>query len=122
MKACVNAERRGTEHDGSANHINRSSLWCEWICAHLALALGLPIPPFSLVQIDETLLQELPRDWRVLGCLPAFGSRQHAHTGWLELGIAGRVPEAMHQQLEAIKTASCLAWISQCSWPYQMKS
>ena len=67
---------------------NRASLWREWICAHLAQAFGLNIPPFSLVQVDETLHAELPADWRQLGCLPAFGSRQHCGTSWLELGMA----------------------------------
>ena len=46
---------------------NRASLWAEWICAHLARALELPLPPFGLVKIDETLLCELPREWRALG-------------------------------------------------------
>ena len=36
---------------------NRASLWSEWICAHLAQALGLPLPPFSLVQLDPALVR-----------------------------------------------------------------
>lgn len=78
---------------------NRASLWREWICAHLARAFGLNIPPFSLVQIDETLHAELPRDWRQLGCLPAFGSRQHHGTSWLELGMAPGVPRSVQRDV-----------------------
>lgn len=80
---------------------NRSSLWAEWICAHLARALGLPLPPFSLVQLDGALLPELPTDWRPLGCLPAFGSRRHPQACWLESGQAGRVPVALQRDLLA---------------------
>lgn len=67
---------------------NRSSLWAEWISAHVASAFGLAIPPFSLVQVDEMLLDELPPELRNIGCLPAFGSRQHPHASWLELSKA----------------------------------
>jgi hypothetical protein len=78
---------------------NRASLWREWICGHLARALDLPIPPFSLVQVDEALLDELPRDLRNIGCLPAFGSRKRSNAGWLELGIAGQVPKALQRDI-----------------------
>lgn len=74
---------------------NRASLWREWICAHVAQAFGLAIPPFSLVQVDEVLLAELDPDWRAIGCLPAFGSRLHPGTSWLELGMAPQVPVAV---------------------------
>lgn len=78
---------------------NRASLWREWICAHLAKALGLPIPPFALVQVDETLVEELPRNLRDIGGLPAFGSRQHPSAGWLELGIADQVPRHLQRDI-----------------------
>jgi len=82
-----------------AQQTNRASLWREWICAHLARAFGLNVPPFSLVQIDETLHAELPAEWRQLGCLPAFGSRQHRGTSWLELGMAPLVPKAAQRDI-----------------------
>lgn len=74
---------------------NRASLWREWICAHLAQALDLPLPPFCLVQIEEVLFEELPADWRGIGCLPAFASRQQANAGWMELGMTQHVPAAL---------------------------
>ena len=78
---------------------NRASLWREWICAHLARAMGLNLPPFGLVQIDESLHAELPAEWRAVGCLPAFGSRQHSGASWLELGMAQYVPKVVQQDV-----------------------
>jgi hypothetical protein len=78
---------------------NRASLWREWICAHVARAFGLNLPPFSLIQVGEALHAELPADWRQLGCLPAFGSRQHRGTSWLELGMAPQVPKAIQRDI-----------------------
>jgi hypothetical protein len=78
---------------------NRASLWAEWICAHLAQALKLPIPPFSLVQVDEALLPELPLDLRAIGSLPAFGSCQHPSAAWLELGAVRQVPAKVQQEV-----------------------
>lgn len=76
---------------------NRASLWREWISAHLATALNLPLPPFALVQVDETLLAELPREWRELGATPAFGSRHHESAAWFEASLADKVPPASRQ-------------------------
>jgi hypothetical protein len=78
---------------------NRASLWREWICGHLAQALGLPIPPFALVQLDADLVRELPKDWQAIGSLPAFGSREHAHTIWLEPGFSHKVPEELQRDV-----------------------
>lgn len=80
---------------------NRASLWREWICAHLAQAFGLALPPFSLVQMDDTLLAELDPQWRVIGSLPAFGSRAHARASWLELGMVSLVPKAVQRDVLA---------------------
>ncbi len=35
---------------------DRHSLWSEWLCGHLALAFGLNLPPFRLVEIPAELL------------------------------------------------------------------
>lgn len=78
---------------------NRASLWREWICGHLAEALGLPLPPFALVQLDPGLVKELPKDQQAIGSLPAFGSREQPHTAWLELGISQRVPVALQRDV-----------------------
>lgn len=78
---------------------NRASLWREWICAHVAHAFGLAIPPFSLVQVDEVLLAELDPQWRAIGCLPAFGSRLHAASSWLEFGMVAQVPAEVQRDV-----------------------
>ena len=76
---------------------NRGSLWKEWISAHLAVALELPLPPFALVQADEALLAELPSEWRDIGTTPAFGSRHHDSTTWFEPSLVDKVPKAVQQ-------------------------
>lgn len=78
---------------------NRASLWREWICAHLARAFGLALPPFCLVQVDELLLVELEPEWRAIGCLPAFGSQRHPGASWLELGMAPQVPTRVQRDV-----------------------
>ncbi len=78
---------------------NRSSLWAEWLCGHAAQAFGLNIPPFSLVQLDEGLWQELPADYRSLGYLPAFGSRQHPQANWLEPSMAAHVAQQSQRDI-----------------------
>jgi hypothetical protein len=78
---------------------DRASLWREWIAAHLASALALPLPPFSLVQIDEALLAELPRSWQCVGCLPAFGSRHHDASIWFEVALLEQVPPVLQQRV-----------------------
>ncbi|HQQ70702.1 MAG TPA: hypothetical protein PLL92_10370 [Alicycliphilus sp.] len=96
---CTGAD--GQRYYVKGQQTNRSSLWCEWICAHLAQALGLPLPPFSLVQLDEALVRELPKDWQAIGSLPAFGSREQPHTVWLELGIDHKVAPDLQRKVLA---------------------
>lgn len=62
----------------------RASQVYEWLCAHLAVAFGLPIPSFALLEMDESLWEELPRDWRGIGKGLAFGSRKVEGARWLE--------------------------------------
>lgn len=71
---------------------NRASLWNEWICGHLAKALGLNVPAFSIVDIGPELLAETPPEWKDIGIGPAFGSQRHACALWLEPSLAGMVP------------------------------
>jgi hypothetical protein len=71
---------------------NRASLWHEWICAHLAQAFGLAVPPFCIVELGEDLLAETPRDWRDIGAGPAFGSQLHGGAVWMEPSMATNVP------------------------------
>lgn len=81
----------GSNYYVKAQQTNRAGLWREWICGHLAQAIGLPVAPFNLVQLDPALVRELPREWQALGSLPAFGSCERAPTSWLELGSTYRV-------------------------------
>jgi len=55
----------------------RRSLLCEWTAGHLALALGLPVADFAIVNVRSELLRfGLPGiDLNALGPGPAFGSR-----------------------------------------------
>jgi hypothetical protein len=71
---------------------NRSSLWHEWICAHLARSFGLMVPPFSLVNVSQALLDEAQQSWRDLGTGIAFGSQNHATAAWVEPSMADKVP------------------------------
>lgn len=71
---------------------NRASLWHEWICAHLAQAFGLALPPFCVVELGEDLLAETPLDWRDIGVGPAFGSQLHGGAVWMEPSMAANVP------------------------------
>lgn len=78
---------------------NRTSLWAEWLCGHAAQAFGLNVPPFSLVQLDEGLWQELPSEYRSLGYLPAFGSQQHPQANWLEPSMANHVAQPIRRDI-----------------------
>lgn len=49
-------------------------LIAEWICAHLAQQLGLPIPMFSLLQVPPELALALGPDASALGHGTVFGS------------------------------------------------
>lgn len=42
----------------------RASLWAEWLAGHLGQALGLPIPPFHLVDVPAALVRECPAELR----------------------------------------------------------
>lgn len=78
---------------------NRSSLWREWIAGHLAQALGLPIAPFSLVQVDEVLLRELPFELRAIGPTPAFGSQELPGLTWYENSLTPRLDMRVQEGL-----------------------
>lgn len=53
----------------------RKSQMAEWIAGKLALALGLPIAPFEIVEVPEELIEPDSRlELNELGAGPAFGS------------------------------------------------
>lgn len=64
----------------------RSSQISEWICANLALCLGLPVADFSLVDVPDVLYDELPSHLRSIGSGIAFGSKKVPSANWFEGG------------------------------------
>lgn len=73
-------------------HATRASQINEWLCGHLACALDLPVPPFTIVQVPEELLDIAPLEWRCLGAGPAFGSQAHPYAIELPWQQVGRLP------------------------------
>lgn len=53
-------------------------LIAEWICAHLAQQLGLPIPAFTLLQVPPELVSALGPGVAALGHGAVFGSAQQS--------------------------------------------
>ncbi len=70
----------------------RQSQAYEWICGHLALALGLPLAPFKLVEIVPELIAEAAPEFAEIGSGLAFGSQQVDHASWFELAQINSVP------------------------------
>jgi len=62
------------------------------LCGHLAVAFGLKLPPFRLVEIPTDLLEETRDDCRNIGAGIAFGSEHHPNPTWFEPGFVGKVP------------------------------
>ena len=54
-------------------------LMAEWICGHLASALGLSIPEFTLLDVPPELAAAFGPEGNALGAGLAFGSRQEAN-------------------------------------------
>jgi hypothetical protein len=78
---------------------DRRSLWSEWLCGHLAQAFGLNIPPFSLVELSEELLEETQIAWRDIGTGIAFGSQQHPSSSWFEPSFLNQVSTHVKQDV-----------------------
>ncbi|MFX1682210.1 hypothetical protein PV762_23585 [Mitsuaria sp. CC2] len=76
---------------------DRASLWREWIAGYMALALGLPIAPFVLVQANEFVLRELSSELRLLGSTPAFGSAERENATWYENSLSHQVDARVRQ-------------------------
>ncbi|RZI59380.1 MAG: hypothetical protein EOP37_12195 [Rubrivivax sp.] len=76
---------------------DRASLWREWIAGYMALALGLPIAPFVLVQANESVLRELSVELRLLGSTPAFGSAERESVIWYENSLRDQVDVRVRQ-------------------------
>lgn len=79
----------------------KRSLICEWVAGNLALKLGLPVAPFEVVDVPDSLIQLGMRDdLRELGSGLAFGSRK---LGVVELSIShlDHVPEKTQRDVLA---------------------
>lgn len=76
----------------------RRSLLCEWFAGHLAQALDLPLPPFSIVQAPRELV-DLHPEGSDLGMAPAFGSRVVAHVQELTVSHLHDVPVPLRRDV-----------------------
>lgn len=75
----------GSTYFVKGRNTGRRSQIIEWVCAHLARALGLPVATFELVEIVPELLAETPKSMREVGAGLAFGSREYPQALWFEL-------------------------------------
>lgn len=80
------------------NDAGKRSLLCEWLSAHLARAMGLPIPVFNVVQAPQSLL-DLHPEGRDLGTAPAFGSRKVDHVHELTVSHLDDVDAALQRDI-----------------------
>jgi hypothetical protein len=77
----------------------RRSQIIEWICAHLAKALGLPVAPFALVEIAPELLKETPKAMQEIGAGLAFGSQEYVGALWFELEHVDKVDVTLKRDI-----------------------
>lgn len=77
----------------------RQGQWCEWLAGHLGRALGLPIPPFQVVEVTGELLANTRPEWKVIGAGPAFASLARQDGQWLESRMAGEVPVELRRDV-----------------------
>lgn len=81
----------GNNYYVKGRNTGRRSQLAEWICAHLARALGLPVAPFALVEVVPELLVETPALMQNIGAGLAFGSQEYRGALWLELDHVDKV-------------------------------
>jgi hypothetical protein len=81
---------------------NRSGLVAEWICARLGQALGLPMPPFAILDVPQDLIRHawLP-DAHELGSGPVFGSYRVEDAHELTFSAIGSVPALLRRDVLA---------------------
>lgn len=76
-------------------------LIAEWICAHLAKQLDLPIPAFSLLQVPPELVSALGPEVAALGQGAVFGSLQQMAVQEFAVTQLKRVDEEQRRMLLA---------------------
>ncbi len=81
-------------------YAGRRSQICEWIAGSLAKLVGLPIAPFSLVEVPEELLElDFGLELKDLGAGLAFGSQQDRQVTELTFSGIKQVPDNLQQDV-----------------------
>jgi hypothetical protein len=83
---------------GQQSHWPQTSI-IEWIAAHLARALQLPVADFCLVEISPELLAVTRPELRAIGQCIAFASKQVPRARWFETTDIAKIPDKLQQQL-----------------------
>lgn len=71
----------------------------EWICAHLAKSLGLPIPEFRLVEIPPELIAITSPHLRAIGAGIGFASKSVPSSCWFEEANIPKVDDELQRKL-----------------------
>ncbi|NRB82140.1 MAG: hypothetical protein HRU38_26395 [Saccharospirillaceae bacterium] len=77
------------------HNVSRLDQIKEWICAHLAVSMGLPFPEFELVNFSEELIECLPLEQQIIGVGPAFGTVDVGHSQWFQKSSLKLIDESL---------------------------
>ena len=91
----------GEEYFVKGKLSGRTSQINEWLCACMAEAIGLPIAPFTLLEICEDLYDELPKHLIEIGKGICFGSLAQKNYALLEAGDVHKVPIDLQRKIAA---------------------
>ncbi|MCH9638622.1 MAG: hypothetical protein K0U40_03910 [Betaproteobacteria bacterium] len=81
-------------------YAGRRSQICEWIAGRLAMLIGLPIAPFTFVEVPEELLDiDFGLELKDLGAGLAFGSQQNRKVTELTFTGIKQVPDHLQQDV-----------------------
>lgn len=78
-----------------------AGLAAEWVCAHLGVAAGLPIPPFALLDVPKELVEAFGAEAAELGAGIAFGSLLQGAVQELPAGRVARIGVELRRRLLA---------------------
>lgn len=79
----------------------QAGLAAEWVCAHLGLAAGLPVPPFELLDVPGELVEAFGPEAAALGAGIAFGSLHQERVQELLVGRVARIDVELRRRLLA---------------------
>ena len=97
----------GSTYFVKGRNTGRRSQITEWICAHLARELGLPLAPVEMVEIVPELLAETPKNMREVGAGLSFGSREYPQALWFEL-IRSAKPTFGYKEISSYSIGGCI--------------